>query len=39
MGIIEVLPLNDAFASEAVIETVTAIHAKSAARDRVAVNA
>ncbi len=39
LGTIEVLPLNDAFASETVIETVTAIHAKSATRDRAVVNA
>jgi putative transposase len=39
LGTIEVLPLNDAFASETVINTVTAIRAKAATHHRRAVNA
>jgi putative transposase len=39
LGTIEVLPLTDAFASDTVIQTVTAIHAKSALRDNAVVSA
>jgi hypothetical protein len=39
LGTIEVVPLTDAFASDTVIKTVTAIHAKSALRDNAVVSA
>jgi putative transposase len=39
LGTIEVLPLNDAFASETVINTVTAIQARTATHHRRAVSA